>query len=114
MGLNTAGGVELCPQVATGTLASVAAGAGVMIMGPFNATLVGTTFTGSVNLERSFDGGATYMICGIDASGSPATYTTDASLVVNEPEPGVWYRFNMTARSAGSMAWRISGGQRLT
>ncbi len=114
MGKFIAGGIEEAPSVLAGTLDSVAASAAIAMLGLFNVFVKGTTFTGSYNLERSFDGGTTWYICGIDAAGNPATYTGDVSLVVNEPEPGVLYRINATTVGAGSIAYRLSGGERLS
>lgn len=62
--------------------------------------------TGSVNLERSFDRGTTWDIVSTDATGTPCTFTTDAHIVVDEIEGGVYYRLNCTAVT-GTINYRL-------
>ncbi|HMP63137.1 MAG TPA: hypothetical protein PKA17_08670, partial [Phenylobacterium sp.] len=59
----------------------------------FNLSLWGT-FSGSVQVERSFDGGTSWIACSRDGAGSPALYSAPVSLVMEEPEAGVIYRLN--------------------
>lgn len=70
----------------------------------------GVTFTGSIQIERSFDGGSTYLLCNIGGGGQLAVYTagTPISLTFGEPEREVLYRLNCTALSAGNINYRIS------
>lgn len=103
-------------------------GAGVsasfMPWGPFNLVLYGVAgtpngaWTGSVQLERSFDGGVTWVICGIGGGGQQAVWTTggDVSVVVGEPERGVMYRLRATALTVGVVNYRMSmtGGAALS
>lgn len=68
--------------------------------------------TATVRLERSFDGGVTWITCGIGA-GLPATFDLNAlggavSIVVNEVERGCAYRLNCTAYSSGAIQYRMS------
>jgi len=67
-------------------------------------------FVGSVQLERSFDGGATWVLCNIGGTGTLAQYAagTPVSLVVGEPEKQVLYRINCTAYTSGTINYRIS------
>lgn len=113
MGLNTAGGKELAASVLSGSLSSVINGSAIMMIGTFNAVISGT-FVGTAQLQRSFDGGATYVPCDIDSAGTVASYTSPVSVVVQEPEPGVFYRWACTAYTSGTINTRISGGARLT
>lgn len=79
-----------------------------------NAQFGGAPWAGTVNLERSFDGGQTWLICGIGGAGQPATYTgagqngAPVSIVVSEPEKGVLYRLNCTAYASGKPFYRLS------
>lgn len=102
-----------CPDMATkvvsGTLTSAAAGTSGLFFGAFNIQLSGV-WVGTVQLERSFDGGATFIAAAKDTSGTAAAYTTNVSIVVNEVEPGVIYRWNCTAYTSGTVAYRISRG----
>jgi len=73
----------------------------------FNLSLWGT-FSGSVRVERSFDGGATWLECSRDGAGTPAAYAAPISVVMEEPEAGVLYRLNCTTRSSGTVNYRLS------
>lgn len=64
-------------------------------------------WVGTIRLERSFDGGRTYLVCGVGGAGQGAIYTGAAlagqplSIVAAEPEKGVLYRLNCTALTGG-------------
>lgn len=77
-----------------------------------NATFTGSgvNWTGSIQLERSFDGGQTWLVCNIGGSGTLAVYTagTPINLTFGEPEKQVLYRWNCTALSAGTINYRFS------
>lgn len=76
------------------------------------AVFAGTSvvYVGSVQLERTFDGGATWVVCNIGGSGDLAVYAagTPVSLVVDEPESMVPYRINCTAYTSGLINYRLS------
>ena len=73
-------------------------------------TGTGIIYTGSVQIERSFDGGSTWVICGVGGGGTQAVYTagTQVSITFGEPEREVLYRLNVTALSGGNVNYRIS------
>lgn len=80
-------------------------------------TGAGITYSGTVQLERSFDGGATWLVCNIGGAGALAQYTTGTpvSFVFGEPEMEVLYRLNCIAYSSGAINYRISAtGQAAT
>jgi hypothetical protein len=62
-------------------------------------TGAGITYTGNIQVERSFDGGSTWIPCNIGGSGVIASYAagTPVSLAFGEPEKGVGYRLNCLA-----------------
>lgn len=81
------------------------------------ATLVGAgvTVSATINLERSFDGGSTWITCGVGGGGQPASYVLGSSAITNpisftvgEPERGVAYRLHCIAYASGNIAYRIS------
>lgn len=75
-------------------------------VGRFNFTVSGV-FVGTVVLERTFDGGTTWVPCG--ALGAVIAYTTPVSeQLEHSGEIGVAYRARMTARTSGSANVRFS------
>lgn len=69
----------------------------------------GVLWSGTVQLERSFDGGNIYLPCNI-GTGVLAIFNagTPVSIAFGEPEKNVLYRFNCTAYSSGTINYRIS------
>ena len=65
------------------------------------ATFTGASivWTGSVQLERSFNGGQDWVVCNVGGSGTMAQYSagTPVSATLGEPEAGMIYRLNCTA-----------------
>lgn len=70
----------------------------------FNISVWGT-FVGTVVIERSFDGGTTWLPKWPDAVYSISSTMTFAD---SEPEDGVAYRLNCTAYSSGPINYRVS------
>lgn len=76
----------------------------------------GITPTATVSLERTFDGGFTWITAGISGSGVPASYEfgssaidNPVSVVAGEPERQVGYRFNCSEFTGSvSVNYRIS------
>ncbi len=120
MGLNAVGGMELAPNVLSGTITGTASSTAsntsfIQMQGIFNAVLSGTWTGATMELQKSFDGGATFLPATLNGAGAAADYTANAAIVVYEPEPGVYYRWQPTvALATGTVAWRISGGKKVT
>lgn len=79
------------------------------------AIITGSTIglTGVVQLERSFDGGATWLVCNIGGAGALAQWNTTSpiSLAFGEPENMVLYRLNLvsvTPATNVALKYRIS------
>lgn len=89
-----------------GTLVSATQSPFFEFFGPFNVSAWGT-FSGTISLERSFDGGVTWLVP-IYAATSPATFTAPISFSMNECELGVLYRFDCTTYASGTINYRIS------
>lgn len=66
------------------------------------------TFVATVQLERSFDNAATWIVCSSDSAGTAASFTAPFSVVAEEPEAGVVYCLNCTAYTSGTVTYRIS------
>jgi hypothetical protein len=67
------------------------------------------TWSGSVQLERSFDGGKTCLVYTLP-SGAQANWTTGPpiSITLGEPERNVLYRVNCLSLASGNLNYRIS------
>lgn len=98
---------DMASSVLTGTLSSAAQGAARVFTGTFNVQLnISGTLTAA--LQRSFDGGTTFITVSQSADGTPATYTGSVSLSLFEPEEGVYWRVAVTSFSSGSCIFRLS------
>jgi hypothetical protein len=74
------------------------------ITGGFNMSLWGS-FTGMVQIERSFDDGTTWLP--LTALGTAISFTGPCSEVLEEPAFGALYRLNCTALTSGTINYRI-------
>jgi hypothetical protein len=108
MGRLATGAEESARNVREGSLAAIGATAWMPFSGRFNLALGPAAFTGTVQVERSFDGGATAHPC--TQGGVVQLFTAPATEVLEEPEPGVLYRLNCITYTAGPIAWRLSQG----
>jgi hypothetical protein len=66
------------------------------------------TFSGTIQLERSFDGGHTWIPCYIWQGGAQLKWTGAISTELMEPEKSVLYRLNCIAFTSGTINYRIS------
>lgn len=113
----TPGSSDAADAVVSGAFTATGVSAVFLPWGTFNLLIYGSggpngAWAGTVQLERSFDGGTTWIICG-DASGAngQAVYNTnnvDVSRLVGEPEQGVAYRLHCTAYTSGTINYRLS------
>lgn len=117
-GISAAQGSPAVHDQANAVIAGAFTGTGVSaafcFYGSFNVVIYGNggpngSWTGSVQLERSFDGGATWIVCNTGGTGQLAVYATgtDVSLTPSEPEKGVAYRLDCTAVT-GAINYRMS------
>lgn len=100
-------------QKLTGTFTATGQSAAMLVDGvddhigtTFNISLWGT-FVATVQLERSFDGGTTWLPL---TNGATQLYnwTAPASESKTESEVGVLYRLNCTAYTSGTVNYRLS------
>jgi hypothetical protein len=106
------GSVPAVPQLNAYQFALSNTGITTNLAADFNGVVVGSgiNFTGSVQLEFSYDGGYTWLVAifpnsltkPIIATGTPISFN-----FINECSE-VLYRLNCTALSAGSIIWRMS------
>lgn len=83
--------------------------AGIAVRGRANAVAdFGASGAGTVKLQRSLDGGDSWLTLSRDAAGNEAAYTDDFNGTFEEDEAGVLYRWACTAHSADVINCRIS------
>lgn len=76
-----------------------------------NASFTGglITWNATLQLETSFDGCATWLVCNIGLTGTLAQWTSGPiNLTFGQPEKQVYYRFNCIAFTSGPINYRIS------
>lgn len=91
-----------------GTLAADGQTPSVAVHGKFNVSLSGTFGGGTASVQRSFDGGTTWLTVSRDSAGNAASYTAAADVIGEEPEKGVLYRLSLSGATGPSLAYRIS------
>lgn len=101
--------------VETGTITATGQTGAMPLYGQFNLAIYGSSgpngsWSATVRLEKSYDGGTTWIVAGIGATAQAVwnTPNTDVSAVFGEPERGVLYRLNCTAYISGTINWRVS------
>lgn len=70
----------------------------------------GVTYSATVELDQTFDGGKTWTPCNVGGGGQLASYSagTPLSFIAGEVEYGVGYRVNCTAYTSGTINYRLS------
>lgn len=102
--------------VVAGQFTGTGQSASILIWGQFNVVVYGASgpngnWNATVRLERSFDGGATWIVAGVGGGGQQASWNTpnqDVSVVVSEPEMGMLYRLNCPVYASGTIKYRMS------
>ncbi len=90
----------------SGSFAGTGSSPAIALRGKFNFSLAGFG-SATVRLERSFDGGSSWKVVS-KPDLTAASFTADVDGVGEEPEIGLLYRFNCTAYTSGTVAYRIS------
>jgi hypothetical protein len=106
MGKFTSSGNDVADSVNFGQLSAVGASPWISIDGRFNLFVTGA-FTGSCQIERSFDAGETILPV-TNADGTVRTFAGPDAVLVDEPERGMAYRIHCTELTAGAIDWRFS------
>ena len=110
MGQATTTSGDVAAPLVAGSFTSSTTGAAQTFWGYLNVSVWGT-FVGTVQLERSFDGGTTWIVISRDVVGALSPLTAPGSFVTFEPEHQVQYRLNCTAYTSGTISYRLSAGQ---
>lgn len=90
---------ETTNQPVEGTFTGTGAGPPFTARAGFNMSLSGFG-TATIALERSFDAGVTWKVV--------ESFSADTERRVDDPELNVFYRFNATAHSSGTIVFRLS------
>ncbi|HXA22761.1 MAG TPA: hypothetical protein VNW90_10700 [Acetobacteraceae bacterium] len=90
-----------------GTFGATGQSPAAIAYGSFNVSLWGT-FVGSAQLERTFDGGTTWLPVSGNTAGAVLAWTVPFSGTWTEVEHTVGYRLNCTAYTSGTVNYRIS------
>lgn len=83
----------------TGSFTGTGTSAAFVTRGGFNISLSGFG-SATVKLQRSFDAGSTWR--------DVESFTADVERRVDDPESGVFYRFNCSSHTSGTISYRIS------
>lgn len=94
-------------RAVTGTLGAATSAPSTEFSGYFSVNIWGT-FSATAVLEKSYDGGTTWLAAQKDTSTAAPSWTAAASVVIYEPESGVLYRIRCSAYTSGTISWRIS------
>lgn len=105
MGKESSDSLDLAVKV-EGDLTGTGQSKSESFTGRFNVSVYGE-FTAEIQMERSFDGGSTWVVC-TDDSGNKHSWTSAISIIADEPEHNVHYRLNCTSYTSGTISYRIS------
>lgn len=107
MGQPIGGGADTANPLVVGTFTAAGDSAAAVFYGRFNVSLWGT-FAGTVQLQRSFDGGTTWLPVSYPLTGDALSWTAAVSTTVEEPEHLVAYRLACTVYTSGTVNYRLS------
>lgn len=107
-------GSEAAKAITSGNLTAASGPSSITAWAPFFPGLINVsvrgTFTATVVLEKSYDGGVTALPVQTDLAGTALSITAERHIQVEEAETGVCYRFRCTAYTSGTAICRASQG----
>lgn len=110
MGQYATGAVDQAAQILSGSFAATGQSNAIALYGAFNVALWGT-FSGNAQLQKSFDGGATWIPYGADLTGALPVLSAPVAFRAIESELGINYRLACTAFTSGTINYRLSASQ---
>lgn len=113
MGKFISSGSDMAKQVETGTFTATGASAQIAFRGPFSVAVWGT-FAGTIDLQKSFDGGTTWVNDYAPYIANQITMTAPAAFQCVEAEDGVYYRLNCSTYTSGTVNYRLSASEPAT
>jgi hypothetical protein len=97
---------DMANGVVSGTFTATGASQAYCFFGPFNISVWGT-FSGTVLVQRSFDGGTTWLTR-LDTPVGSGSFTAPATFALSEPEQGVSYQLECSVFTSGTVNYRMS------
>ena len=107
MGQYASGAVDQAAQILIGSFSATGQSSAIALYGAFSVALWGT-FSATLQLQKSFDGGNTWIPYGQDQTGSIPSLTAAVAFRALESELGVNYRLACTAFTSGTINYRLS------
>ena len=107
MGQYSATTPDLASQLQTGSFTALGNSPQISFFGQFNVSIWGT-FIGTVELQKSFDGGVTWLPAGTFNQGSNSDINSPLSYAWQEYEYGVYYRLACNHYTSGTINYRLS------
>ena len=110
MGQPIGGGNDTASQggvLISGTFTATGQSTALTIYGSFNVSIWGT-FAATLQLQRTFDGGTTWLPVSADAAGDSLQWSVPFSGTWTEVEKQVGYRLSCTAYTSGTVNYRVS------
>lgn len=111
MGMETPGNQDAALALVVGTFTADGSSLVARVQGPLNVSVLYTAGTGTVTLQRSFDGGATWGAFLRDSGGNIAAWTAAApgNVVVEAGgERNTLVRLTLTSAAGATIVYRIS------
>ena len=107
MGQYAAGAADQAAQILAGSFTATGQSGAIALYGPFSVAIWGA-FAATLQLQKSFDGGNTWIPYGADDSGVIPTLSAPTAFRVVESELGINYRLACTGFTSGMVNYRLS------
>lgn len=99
--------IQYPPGLIAGTFTAQGQTSQAVQSAPLLSVGLGGTFSATVLIERSPDGGSTWYPCSTDATGTIAQYVAPMSVDVVSAAHGMLYRLHCTAYATGTVIYFI-------
>ena len=107
MGQYVPGAADQAAQILAGSFTGTGQSGAIALYGPFSVAIWGS-FVATLLVQKSFDGGATWIPYGADNSGVIPALSAPVAFRAIESELGVNYRLACTGFTSGTVNYRLS------
>jgi hypothetical protein len=110
------GTITATAAVNVGNAASTGSSASTGFYGALNFAVWASAFVGTVQIEKTYDNGTTWIPVALDVAGTVASYSlniasaTGFNVTLFEVEHGVNWRVRCTGFTSGTLNYRLSQG----